>query len=375
MKYLYLNNISFDKENKIKINLNNLKYLDLRIKEQDGYEEDCEFDNSNNKAGFYKEHTLENLINIFDFEFLSIFKIAPKELKNDQKKEEEDEDMEKDDDEDDDEDMEDDDDDAMENYEEFEIAFKKPQELFDKKYLYKYDYFNFEVLYEYFRISGAAEFAGRFIYKYLFSKTKGNKYLFKTEFTNYENSNGEFFETINKDVRYCNNINYEDYYFINNESEIGGDNFIEESIDYEKINSISIVSKYDTYSYGLMKIFEKFKNNKNKLEIISIEDLNLDLIKLNSFLKDLKKFKNLKCFYITKECIFKNNKQFIDLLTGLSNLNSLFLVEIVIKGVLKLSKEEEKKINKIFPNILIKKEKKETLIKWNNENFELKINN
>ena len=73
LEHLYLNNISFNKRNKIKINLNNLKYLDLRIKEQEGDDEDCEFDNDKNKAGFKKEKTLENLIKIFDFQFLSIF--------------------------------------------------------------------------------------------------------------------------------------------------------------------------------------------------------------------------------------------------------------------------------------------------------------
>ena len=82
LKHLYLNNISFDKKNKIKINLNNLKYLDLRIKEQDGDDEDCEFDNDNNKAGFNKEKTLEYLIAIFDLQFLSIFNINKNNKRN-----------------------------------------------------------------------------------------------------------------------------------------------------------------------------------------------------------------------------------------------------------------------------------------------------
>ena len=42
---------------------------------QDGDDEDCEFDNYNNKAGFNKEKTLEYLIAIFDLQFLSIFNI------------------------------------------------------------------------------------------------------------------------------------------------------------------------------------------------------------------------------------------------------------------------------------------------------------
>lgn len=77
--HLYLDNISFDKENKIKISLNNLKYLDIRLKEQEGDQEEAQFDNDNNKAGFIKEKTLEYLMNIFDFDFLSVFKMQDEE--------------------------------------------------------------------------------------------------------------------------------------------------------------------------------------------------------------------------------------------------------------------------------------------------------
>ena len=138
---------------------------------------------------------------------------------------------------------------------------------------------------------------------------------------------------------------------------------------------MSIVSKYDTYSYALISTFDVFQENENRLEIISIEDLNLDIIKLDSFLNNLKKFKNLKCFYITKECIFQDNKLFIALLTDLSKIKSLFLIEIVIKGELKLSKNDEKKINEILPDILIKKGKEESHINWYNHNYEFKIEN
>ena len=352
LKHLYLNNISFHKENKIKMNLNNLKYLDLRIKEQDGESEDSGFDNDDNKAGFYKEKTLEYLINIFDFEFLSIFKIEQSKFNNElEEEEEEDEDFEN-------ENIED-------IYQELEDAFKKPEELFDKKYLYKYDFFNLEILYEYFTISGAAEFSERFIYKYLFSKTKGNKYLFKTEYINYEDNNGEMSEVISKEKRYCNMINYDDYYFKDNEVAIGGNSYnsIENYIDYENVNNL--------YSNGLIEIFKNFKKNKNKMEILAIEDLNLNIIKLNSFFMDLKKFQGLKCFYITKGLTFRDNKQFIDLLTNLSKMKSLYLIEIEIKGELKLTKNEEKKINEKFPHISIKKGKDESHIKWISSKYEL----
>ena len=365
LKHLYLNNISFNKENKINININNVKYLDLRIKEQDGSDEDCDFDNDNNKAGFNKEKTLKYLMKIFDLQFLSVFNIDSNISENEEEKDEENEE---------DEDFEDEED-LLEKYQELEGDFKNPEKLFDKKYMEKYDYFNFKILYEYYTISGAAEFEERFKYKYLFAKTKGNKYLFKTEYTSFGNFDGEIYEEIIKEIRYCNEINYDNYYFINNEGEIGGDNFRKENIDYEKVNCLSIVSKYDTYSYALISTFDVFQENENRLEIISIEDLNLDIIKLDSFLNNLKKFKNLKCFYITKECIFQDNKLFIALLTDLSKIKSLFLIEIVIKGELKLSKNDEKKINEILPDILIKKGKEESHINWYNHNYEFKIEN
>ena len=361
LKHLYLNNISFNKENKIKISLNNLKYLDLRLKEQEGDPEDSEFDNNNNKAGFLKEKTLKHLINIFDFQFLSIFKNDSKESEN----EEDEENEEKEDEEMDVEEM------LSDKYADLSDNFKKPKELFDKKYLSKYDYFNLVILYEYFEINGAADFSERFIYRYFFAKTKGNKYTFTTEYTSYGDTNGEYDEVFNKEIRYCYNINYDDYYFINNESVIGGDYLLllGDQLNFEFINSYSIVSKYDTYSYKLIKSLENFKKNKNKLEILSIEDLDLSFA--DSILKNLKSLNNLKCFYITKDFIFKTNKQLIDLLTALSKIKTLFLIDITLKSEVKLNKNEENKINKLLPNIAIKKTKKESSIKWFNSNYKL----
>ena len=349
LRHLYLNNISFNKENKIKISLTNLKYLDLRIKEQQGDPDDAEFDNNDNKAGFIKEETLGYLINIFDFEFLYVFKIDSSGAENEEDEEMEDEEFE------------------MDKYQELVETFKKPRELFDKNYLSNYDYFNLEILYEYFLINGAADYAERFIYKYLFAKTKGNKYIFKTEYTNFADTNGEYDEVFNKEIRYCYNINYDDYYFINNESEIGGDSLLEDILNYESINNFSIITKYDTYSYGLIKSLEHFEKNKNKLEILSIEDLDLSFA--DSFLKNLKKFDNLKCFFITQDFKYKNNKQLMDLLTVLSNMKTIFLIDIKLQGELKLNKSDEKKINELLPNISIKKEKKEFAIKWYNSNY------
>lgn len=79
LKYIYLNNISFHEENEIKIKFNNLKYLDIRLKELESIFENIDvhtdFDNDGNKAGFYKEKTLESLIYIFDFKFYLYLKL------------------------------------------------------------------------------------------------------------------------------------------------------------------------------------------------------------------------------------------------------------------------------------------------------------
>ena len=125
------------------------------------------------------------------------------------------------------------------------------------------------------------------IYIFLFINiSKGNKYIFKTEYTNFANTNGEYEEVFNKEVRYCYDMNYNDYYFINNEAEIGGDDFLEDILNFDSINSYSIVSKHDAYSYKLIKSLENFKKDKNKLEILSIEDLDLSFA--DSILKNLK---------------------------------------------------------------------------------------
>ena len=98
-----------------------------------------------------------------------------------------------------------------------------------------------------------------------FQKRKEINYIFKTEYTNYSYANGDYGEGGNKKIRYCNDINYDDYYFINAEAEVGGYYFSDEMIEYETINSYSTITKYDTDSYKLInhqKILKKIKINQ-----------------------------------------------------------------------------------------------------------------
>ena len=139
---------------------------------------------------------------------------------------------------------------------------KKPEELFYGTHLDKYDFFNLEIYYEYYRDYYFSEY---FIYNYLFAKTKGNKYLFKTEYINYEYEYDKSYET-NKEKRLCNTVNY-DYYFIDNEAEIGGDNqfALGQYIDLEKVNNINIVPHEERYN-PRNNICRRFKFRFNKIK-------------------------------------------------------------------------------------------------------------
>ena len=129
LKNLYLDNISFDKNNNIKININNLKYLDLRLIEQDGFSKEAGYINNGNKAGFYKENTIKNIINIFNFEFLSVFPIYTKKYVSIVR------------------DYEDDDDPfTIEKFIELKNIFINPEGIFKNKSILKYEYFNLQIL-------------------------------------------------------------------------------------------------------------------------------------------------------------------------------------------------------------------------------------
>jgi len=394
LKHLYLDNISFNKNNNIQIKLDNIKYLDLRLKEQEG--DDEEFENDKNTSGFYKENTINFFIKIFDFQFLSLFNLDTS--KNYKFSEDEDEDKEdnnekrnnkeKNSDGDDEEDE-----DESENYEmdfdedlneENEINYEekfddlepifKNLQIFDKIFIGKYDYFNFEILYEYYFESGAADYSQRFKYKYLFSKTKGNKYIFNTKNEKYVNINGDEYEYNINEIRYCNKMNHNNYYYIDNEIEVNGNYFCHDDnldeLDFDYIKKIKTHSN-DFFSSGLYLL--ENKNNKSRLETMIID--NLDITKNNDFLEILPDFTELKCFYVKDDLIFQNIKQIIDLLKILSKVKSLFLIYIAIDGKRELSNKVDIKIREIFPDISINRTKNKSYIKLMNNNLVIKKNN
>ena len=78
LKHLFLNDIYFQENQKIKINLDNLIFLDIRFKIIDGIdreEEEIEYDDDYIRKYVYVYifSDLENLMKIFNFNFVSVF--------------------------------------------------------------------------------------------------------------------------------------------------------------------------------------------------------------------------------------------------------------------------------------------------------------
>ena len=246
LKHLYINNISFDNksDNNFKIFYNNLKYLDLRLKEQEGYDDENDeniFDNNKNKSGFYKENIIDILINTLNLQFLTTFPIDTNKYKS--KIEDYDEG------------------DLMKHKNLIEEKYKylvdifklKDKELFSNKDILKLDYFNFEILHEYYRYN-FGEFAERFLYQYIFSKAKGNKYLFKVIYNEYENCNGNLFDITNEEIKYCDNNNYNEYYFYDNKLDAKESSYYYKIVNNEKIKSLYLIDNNDDYLEQFKKI-------------------------------------------------------------------------------------------------------------------------
>ena len=146
LEYLYLDNVSFKSNQAVKIITNNLIYFDLRF-------EDNYYD--------YKDYnfmgTMKDLINIFNFDFLSMF--------------------------DSDININDDSNDIHEEFKKMKNLYKKPKEIFGNEIIKKLNYFYFEISYKYY-VDSPFDFGGKFKYKYMFSKSINNKYIFETVFHN-----------------------------------------------------------------------------------------------------------------------------------------------------------------------------------------------
>ena len=368
LKKFYIDNISINQNTnlKIKIKTDNLKFLDLRINQVEGdddedEDEDEDNDNEDNeddeisrkkystKEGFIKNNLLEQLINIFDYSFLSIFQIDQEKLENEYEDEPEG------------------------KFEEIQKIFINPEELYKENIIKKLDYLNLEIFYRISVYSGASEYTQGFTHNYLFSKTKGNKYIFKNTFTNSEILSDENeIEFTQREFRLCNDRNYNNYYYSNRAIDVwgyGADDCIKDRVIFEDINTFKIYDKedYDTQT-DFLALLDYFKPKNKKLKII---DLNcLEENDGHNLINNIKKFVGLNSLYINK-CAIKN-EQLIKLFTNLSKLKLLASIEINFENELKLNKQEREKICKLFHNISFEKNKKGSSIKWISHNFKVK---
>ena len=360
LKHLYMDNISFGglSENiNLNIEINNLEYLDLQVKEKDGEDEDEdekdeEEEEENNddipRKGFIKNELFKYLIEIFNFKFLSEFVTEKDESQEDV---------------------------DFEMYDIYLSTFKNPKALFREKSLEKLNYFNFKISYALNIASGAYELNRSFDITYLFSKTNGNKYKFKTIYEYMGNGDDCNFHIIEKENRYCNEFKYNDFYFKNNEISIEGTDFrmCEEEINLSEVNRLKFNLNYDEENLDrFIDYFDNFESNNKILESIHLNVLDVD--DKMKIIKNINKFVELKAFIVYDDCLLKNN-DLIKLMKNLSTMNSLFLIEISFQRKLNLNQKEEKIIYKLFPDINIKKSQKSSWIKWTSNNIELKLRN
>lgn len=97
----------------------------------------------------------------------------------------------------------------MKGFTEYKLVkdkFKNPKELFNQKIINKLDYFYFEMSFE----TPEDQHYERdiFLYKYLFSKSKNDEYIFDATFRTESFNEGNEYELIQQEYRICDNRNY-----------------------------------------------------------------------------------------------------------------------------------------------------------------------
>ena len=365
LKYLYLdiNSQLIEQDEDIKINLDNLEYLYIILRSCGGF-----------------------LIPIFNFKFMSVvFGNKIESIK---------------------------------------------EELFKDKYIDKLKYFNLKIVN--YTPPVATYAVGDFEHfdnsygNYICSKTKDNKYLFKTKLTYSDNAS---YEHIDEEIRCSNDFNFNNYYYKERGLTLVGNNAEVKNIkDIFNYNTVIIQSKYfkvlhihlgedeeeeeeengnkwkgtekeeedmegeeddddddeddiSLYEHeyieeefisneNLLKLYENINSNNNVVEIMSFDYLNIEIYP--QFIDKVKFFVNLKNFYVNQECYMQNN-QLKELLKNLINLN-VCIIEIYydnkeyfeFKKKMKLNKNQKKDIIKMFPNITIIKQKNKSCILNNN---------
>ena len=247
------------------------------------------------------------------------------------------------------------------------------EKLFEENFLKKLDYLRLEVevIFNRYCGGGGALYRAKNVYK--FSKTKGNKFIFKTVCKNkFNGDNGDWwnFYCAEKEMRLCNEINYNNYYYSNKDLEVygsSGEFFFDKNINTFTICDYDGFDCIGTYYSDDEDERNHFLNllgdlNSETLKIIDINYLGEEAA--NDFINNIKKFLGLGSLYI-HECEIKN-QQLMNLFKNLSTIKSLLFIEINFNNVLKLSKNNKNEISKLFPDISFNKKNKKSSIKWIN---------
>ena len=352
LKHLSLSNVSFNKQN-IYLKMPNLEYLDIKFdiekyefqydQEEDEDESISKYDILYNVKKAYRN--IKQIKDIFGFNFLSIFL-----YENDNENDEEN--------------------DKSENpqliYPTIKNNAMKPEEFFQKRNIQKLFYLKFKIDCELDLGCGSSMDLLKFSCEYLFSKTKKDKYFFKTWFMSASHGDILNYDIIKKDFRYSNNRNYNDYYF--RDKEIGlcsWDDRSDEKINEDdlNLNSIKIIKNDSNYIdvKSCMFLFDKIKNNNTTLELIYFDILEID--EKSKFISNIKKFLALKSFYVEEDCLL-NNKQIIALLKNLLSLKKIVRIFFAFQKKLILSENEKKQIYSLSPDISIKINESKSSIEW-----------
>ena len=332
LKYLKLWDTIISEENEnLKINVDNLIYLDIRFIMND--DERKNYEDGDDEVMIFEY--LSNLIKVFNFDFLSLFLFDENIIYND-----------------------------LFDNSELKNKFNNSIELFNqKKIVEKFDYFNFVISFGVENITGSVLYGNKITYQYSFFKTINNKFCFKSFYDSNTYGDDSNFNFIKKEIRICNNRNYNNHYFIDKEiiiKEGEGFTFFDEDLsDVSSINKFGII---ENESMCFLTLLKEFKENNN-LEMMIFGYL--DIEQEPKFFEYLKKFKKLRIFVINKHCSLTNNK-LITLLKCLSECKYLLKIDINFEENLKLNEKERKIIYKLFPDISIETTKKHSYIYWIN---------
>ena len=349
LKKLYIDRIIIDKDqDDIHIETRNLKFLDIKLGKKDG--EDDDFGVRDSDECF----TIDFLYEIFDFKFIISFIYRTFYIDSGYK--------------------------YLDQSSGIEEIKSKSHVIFGEKNLKNLEHFKLRIANVFLASGGSRVIYYLIIAKYLFTKTKGDTYLFKTDIRIIDKDE-EFYEyeIINVEKRYCNRINFNDYYFIENATKLYG---FEKDIPDDKkqniFNNINYIgfcsgdldienntskSEFNPLGTDFLVLFKYINNDNYILEHIHFELFDISIYP--EFVNIIKLLKGLKIFEVKIDCKLENN-QLIEIVKNLSCLKHFFLLDLNFKRKLDLNKKEKDNIKKSFSSIIYEETEEKSSLKLDN---------